>query len=272
MRRSDQHTLLLALFVCAVSTPARAQSLSFLACPVAQDLGPQRDICFFAVRDGVRYGVSGPADWGNPQLGHQVLIEAEVADRPQECGGVPIDGRVSVMPELSPECDEIVPATPELLSDELPARLRLSEADRSMIEADPATSLRIVRLPALPVPEVALGRTETIYFPFESDRASGPDAMKMLELARLAEATPDAQVAVRAYQGATLLDIGQVLAERTDMARKRGEKIAGILAGLGVPEEAIAVEIIEAVPAPDGEGDWKLRRVELLVSGTRSRQ
>lgn len=269
MRRSSGLTLLLALSVSAVSTPARAQSLSFLACPVAQDLGPQRDICFFAVRDGVRYGLSGPADWGNPQLGHQVLVEAEIADRPRECGGVPIDGRVSVMPELSPECDEIIPATPEFLAEDLPARLRLSEADRAMIEADPATSLRIVRLPALPVPEVALGRTETVYFPFESDRASGPDAMIMIELARLAKATPEAQVAIRAYQGATLLDIGQVLTERTGMARKRGEKIADILAGLGVPEDAIAVEIIAAVPAPDGDRDWKHRKVELQVSPTR---
>ncbi len=269
MRRSAQLAASLALSALAVSSQAQAQSLSFLACPVAQDLGPQRDLCFFAMRDGVRYGLSSPQDWGNPQLGHKVLVEAEVADRPNECGGIAIDGRVSVMPELSPECDEIVPVTPEFLAEELPARLRLSDADRSMIEADPATSLRIVRLPALPVPEVALRRTETIYFPFESDRASGPDAMKLLELARLAVAIPGTRVEVRAYRGASLLDVGQVLTERPDMARKRGKKIADILAGLGVPEQTIALEIIETAPAPGGHRDWEHRKVELRVSSAR---
>ena len=70
-----------------------------------------------------------------------------------------------------------------------------------MILTDPSSSLQIMRLRALPVPEVALGRTETIYFPFERDRASGPDAMVMLELARLAEATPGVQISVRAFRG-----------------------------------------------------------------------
>lgn len=266
MCRSAQLATVLALSTFAVSFQAQAQSLSFLACPVAQDLGPQRDLCFFAMRDGVRYGLSSPQDWGNPQLGHKVLVEAEVADRPQECGGLAIDGRVSVMPELSPECDEIAPAMPEFLAEELPARLRLSDEDRLMIDADPKTSLRIVRLPALPVPEVALRRTETIYFPFESDRASGPDAMKLLELARLAVATPGARMEVRAYRGASLLDTGQVLTERPDMARKRGKKIADILGGLGVSDQAIALEVIDAVPNPSGTRDWEHRRVELRVS------
>jgi hypothetical protein len=245
MKWSNRFALLLGLSAWAVAMPASAQRLNFLACPVAQHLGPQRDLCFFALHDGVRYGLSSPPDWGNPQLGHQVLVEAEVVDGPQECGGVPIDGRVSVMPELSPECDEVVPPVPELLTGELPARSRLTEADRAMIEADPATSLRIVRLPALPVPQVTRGRTETIYFPFERDRATGPDAMTMVELARLAERTPGAQVTVRAYRGATLLDDGQVLTER--------------------PEGAIALEVVDSISAPDGVDDWQTRRAEILV-------
>lgn len=257
----------LAFGAIASGVPASAQEhLNFIACPVAQDTGEHSDVCFFVRHEGTRYGVSSPPDWGNPQLGHKLLVEGVVSDDEQECGGVKIEGRASVMPEISPECDEIAPATPEILALELGRRPDITEAQRAMILANPSASLQIVRLPALPVPEVALGRTETIYFPFERDRASGPDAMVMLELARLAGATPGAAVSIRAYRGATLLDTGEILAEREDMARQRGEKIAGILAGLGAPANAITLEIFDAASEPDGHADWQGRRVELRVS------
>ncbi len=260
----------LALGALLVAAPASAQQhLSFLACPVAQDTGDSSDVCFFVMHDGVRYGVAIPPDWGKPQLGHMLLVEGVVDGDKQECGGTAIDGRASVMPELSPECSEIAPATPEILAMELGRRPGITDEQRAMILADPSSSLQIMRLPALPVPEVALGRTETIYFPFERDRASGPDAMVLLELARLAKATRHAAIAIRAFRGATLLDNGEILTEREDMARLRGEKIAGILAGLGAPEEAIDLEIVDAVTAPTGKADWQSRRTELRVSAVR---
>ncbi len=260
----------LAFGALAGAVPASAQEyLNFVACPVAQDTGERSDVCFFVRHEGVRYGVSSPPDWGNPQLGHKLLVEGSVSDEGRECGGVEIEGRASVLPELSPECDEIAPATPEILALELGRRPGITEDERAMILADPSSSLQIRRLRALPVPEVALGRTETIYFPFERDRASGPDAMVMLELARLAEATPGAEIAVRAFQGATLLDNGQVLAEREDMARQRGEKIVGILEGLGAPEGSIDLEVVSDFAPPTGKADWQGRRAELRVSAPR---
>ena len=258
---------ILAFGALAGAVPASAQEhRNFVACPVAQDTGARSDVCFFVRHEGVRYGVSSPPDWGNPQLGHKLLVEGIVSDEGKECGGVRIQGRASVMSELSPECDEIAPATPEIMALELGRRPDITEAQRAMILADPAASLQIVRLPALPVPEVALGRTETIYFPFERDRASGPDAMRMLELARLAKATPGAAVSVRAYRGATLLDTGEILTEREDMARQRGEKVVGILTGLGAAASAIELEVFDAAAEPDGSADWQSRKVELRVT------
>ncbi|MFB0613727.1 hypothetical protein [Aurantiacibacter poecillastricola] len=260
----------LALGALSVAVPASAQQhVSFVTCPVAQDTGDRSDVCFFVRHEGERYGVSSPPDWGNPQLGHKLLVEGVVSEDGRECGGVEIEGRASVLPELSSECDEIAPATPEILALELGRRPDITEAQRAMILADPASSLQIMRLPALPVPEVALGRTETIYFPFERDRASGPDAMLMLELARLAEATSDVAISVRAFRGATLLDNGEILEEREDMARQRGEKIVGILEGLGAPEGSIDLEIVSEVEEPTGRADWQSRRAELRVSTTR---
>ncbi len=266
----DKLAPILALCAMTVAVPASAQEyLNFIACPVAQDTGERSDVCFFVRHNGERYGVSIPPDWGRPQLGHKLLVEGIVSDDGQECGGVMIEGRASVMPELSLECDEIAPATPEILALELGRRPDITQEQSAMILADPSSSLQIMRLRALPVPEVALGRTETIYFPFERDRASGPDAMVMLELARLAEATPGAEVQIRAFQGATLLDNGEIIAERTDIARQRGEKIAVILTGLGAPEDAIRLEIVDAIPEPTGKADWQSRRAELRVSAPR---
>jgi len=261
---------LLAFGALAVSVPAAAQQhVNFIACPVAQDTGERSDVCFFVRHEGVRYGLSSPPDWGNPQLGHKLLVEGVVTDGPQACAGVTIEGRASVLPELSPECDEIAPATPEILALELGRRPDITEEQRAMILADPSSSLQIVRLRALPVPEVALDRTETIYFPFERDRASGPDAMVMLELARLAEATPGVEISVRAFRGATLLDNGETLTEREDMAQMRGEKLVGILSGLGAPEGSIHLEIVDAVPESTGKADWQSRRVEVHLSAPR---
>ena len=180
-----------------------------------------------------------------------------------------IEGRASVLPELSLECNEIAPATPRILALKLGRRPDITEEQRAMILADPSSSLQIMRLPALPVPEVALGRSETIYFPFERDRASGPDAMVLLEIADLAKATPGAKISVRAFRGATLLDNGETLTERQDMAHLRGEKIVGILVGLGAPEGSIDLEVVDAVAAPTGKEDWQSRRAELRVSASR---
>ena len=257
----------LALGSLAVSTQATAQQhMNFLTCPVAQDTGEHSDVCFFVMQDGVRYGVSLPIDWGNPQLGHQLLVEGVVDDSAQECGGVRIDGRASVMPELSPQCNEIAPATPEILALGLGRRPGITPEQRAMIAADPSSSLQVMRLRALPVPEVALGHTETIYFAFESDRATAPDAMLLLELARLAEATPGVQITVRAYRGATLLDNGNTLMEKPGIAQQRGEKLAGILVGLGAPEGSITVETFDASASSNGKEDWKSRSAELTVS------
>jgi len=256
-----------ALGALAVSTQAMAQQhLSFITCPVAQDTGERSDVCFFVMHNGVRYGVSLPIDWGNPQLGHKLLVEGAVNESAQECGGVRIEGRASVMPELSLECNEIAPATPEILALELGRRPGITQEQRARIAADPSSSLRVMRLRALPVPEVALGRTETIYFAFERDRATAPDAMVLLELARLAEATSGVQITVRASRGATLLDNGDILTERPEIAEQRGEKLVGILVGLGAPLGSISVETFDASANPDGEEDWLSRRAELTVS------
>lgn len=45
------------------------------------------------------------------------------------------------------------------------------------------------------------------------------------------------------------------------MERRRGEKIASILVGLGAPEGSIGLEIVDTVERPTGRADWQSRQV-----------
>lgn len=250
----------------------QGESVSFIACPVAQDQGPDRDVCFFTEYRGKRYGLTIPPDWGAPQLGHKVLVEGIVADRPAACGGIPLDGRVSVMPELSPECNTIAPLTPDIA-----ASLRRASDPRAdevatelaAIASDPSRSLRPIPQQGITRPTAELGKAETIYYPFESDRSSGPDASRLVAMAQLANRTDDAKILIRSYRGASRLDDGTVIEEKRGMAKQRADKVVGILKGLGAENAAFTVEVFEDDMKPTGREDWKLRRVEVRLDSAR---
>lgn len=242
--------------------------VSFVACPVAQETGPTSDLCFFAEHEGKRYALTGPADWGMPQLGHRVLVEGEVTEAPRRCGGIVLEGRVSVLPDVAPDCNRIAPfngiveQTPPNAAAQDRAR-RLAE----LVEAarlDPARSLDAVALVTTPLPTILPGRAETLYLPFNSLRYSGPDAERLVAIARLAATSQDLVVAIRASAGDALLADGTVLTEDADMAEQRARKTADTLAGLGVPRERIKASTLGR-SRPTGQRDWQQRRVEVVV-------
>jgi hypothetical protein len=58
---------------------------------------------------GIQTDVS--AEFRPPWLGHQVLVEADVSDKPRICGGIVLEPvHVTPMPELDPSCNTILPA------------------------------------------------------------------------------------------------------------------------------------------------------------------
>lgn len=258
----------LAALLCGVfGGLAHGETVSFVACPIAQDTGPNTDLCFFTEYRGRRISLAGPEDWGAPQLGHRVLVEGELIEDSQACGGVRLDGRVSVLWELAPECNLILPFETEPQVEPAPVseRARWLHAEIAMLETDPSRSLQSVRLPPGPPVEVAIGRTEIIYYPFDSDRSSGPDAQRFVKLAHLARDTPGAFITIHAYRGVSLLDDGTLMSEREDMAEQRANKVAGILAGLGAPAARIEAHAHVEAPKPTGRADWQQRWVEVTV-------
>lgn len=258
----------------AAAAPAVGSAVSFVACPVARDTGPDTDLCFLAEHDRVSYALTNPADFGAPQLRHRVLVEGRVAEGPPVCGATPVDGRVSVLAEIDASCDQVLPFDGSVVGvaggvfnsgpPEQRARMR-DLAKRA--EANPALSVQPLMPdppPAAPAASFAPQRL-TIFYPFDSDRGSGPDMLAVSKLAAEA-AHAGARVALLSRQGASRLSDGETLRESPGMARRRAEKLAGILTGLGVPPAAVTTEVVELAAAPDGVDDWRDRRIELTAT------
>ena len=252
-----------------------SESLSFVSCPIARDIGEDVDLCFYTVYEGQRYSVSIPPDWSRPQLNHQVLVEGFVSNEQRACGASLIVGRISVLPEIAPQCNQIdvddgkvegraynlFTVGPQALKD------KANKMKRDMVN-DPTISLKAVMIepPHRTIPEAPFENQHlTIYFPFESDRASGPDMMKLVNMVDYAK-TSKGQFVIEAYQGISLLSNGESVAEKNGMAMQRANKLKRILAGLGVALEQIAIRKSAKPVQGNGIEDWKNRRIELTLN------
>lgn len=267
--------LLAPFAVALMGATSPPEAVSFIACPVAQETGPSTDLCFFAEHDGKRFSLNVPADWGAPQLGHRVLVEGEVTGAPLRCGGLVLEGRISVLSEVATECNRIAPfngvADASTPTEAAQARARLIAELVQASLTDPVRSLDAVPLVMTPLPAVRPGQVETLYLPFNSLRYTGPDAERLVALARLAAGSRDVVVSIHASAGDALLADGTVLREDADMAEQRARKTSDTLAGLGVPLDRIKVAATPPRSRPTGKRDWQQRRVEVVVERSPSR-
>ena len=257
-----------------VCSAADGQPISFVACPIARDTGPDTDVCFVAEHGGRRYALVNPNDYGMPQLRHRVLVEGRIRETPQVCGAPQIEGRVSVLAEVDADCDTVLPydgsfqgvATGVFNSGTPEQRQRARDLARRA-ELDPSLSVEPAQpeppAPTPPQPPFTT-QTLTIHYPFDSDRASGPDMMTLLRLVDYAKAS-NGRIELTSLRGASRLSDGTVMTERPGMARRRADKLVGILTGVGVDPATVRATSTEQPPAPTGADDWRSRRIELTV-------
>jgi outer membrane protein OmpA-like peptidoglycan-associated protein len=255
--------------------PRPGTAVSFLACPIARDTGPDTDLCFFAEYDGVRYALVNPPDWGVPQLKHRVLVEGRVKEGAPYCGAVPIEGRASVIAELDDSCNTLLPfdgiikgIAGGVFNSGTPQQRALAEDLARRAALDPALSIEPAIAEALPPPPPVPPferRTLSIMYPFDSDRASGPDMIKLKELALFAKVAGARSVQVIGYRATSRLSDGSNLVERPQMAQARATKIASILAALGVDAKRSQVSWETQTIGGSGEEDWRNRKVEVSV-------
>lgn len=246
------------LFVAlAMALPALAQHLNFVACPVVRDT--KTVPCFLAEYQGETYflGIQQDitADFYPPQLLHEALIEGTVAPGPRVCGGIPLKPlQVSVMPELNRACNTILPAEPGI--DAPPSKRPAGPSTRQA----PVSTVAVA--PKKPEPPF-VEREFVIQYDFDSDFLFARDTRQLTEIAEYAHVSQAQKVAVTGYRGSTLLSNGQILVEKSDVARLRAERVAEVLKGLGAP--ASEVQWISEPAAANGETDFQSRRVAVRV-------
>jgi outer membrane protein OmpA-like peptidoglycan-associated protein len=249
--------------------------VSFVACPIARDTGPDTDLCFFGEYGGNRYALVNPPDWGAPQLRHRVLVEGRVTVGPPVCGAIAIEGRASVLPELDASCSVVIPFD-EVVKGEAggvfnrgtPEQRAFAQdlAHRSALNPSVSLEPAILDPPPSPIPMPPFEpHGLVITYPFDSDRGPGPDMVKLRDLAGYARIANARSVKVVGYQATSRLTDGQELTERPRLAQSRALKIAGILAALGVDAKVTNVSWNDNPIAGNGTDDWRNRKVEVTV-------
>jgi outer membrane protein OmpA-like peptidoglycan-associated protein len=240
-----------------ITLPALAQQVNFVACPVVRDT--KTVPCFLAEYQGETYflGVQQDitADFYPPQLLHQALVEGIVAPGPRVCGGIPLKPvHVSVLPEVNRACNAILPAEPEI------------DAPPSKRPAGPSTRQAPVSTAAVPPkkPEPPFSEHEfVIQYDFDSDFLFARNTRQLTDIAEYARVSAAQKVEVTGYRGSTLLSNGNVLIEKSDVARLRAERVADVLKGLGTP--ASDVRWISEPATANGATDYESRRVAVRI-------
>ncbi|MCL6249696.1 hypothetical protein M3P36_01350 [Altererythrobacter sp. KTW20L] len=249
-----------ALTLAALALPATAAAqdrLTFVACPIVRDTSSVP--CWLSEYGGELYylGIQTDvsAEFNPPWLGHLALVEGAPKAGERICGGLVLDDvRVSVMPELSPECNTV------LMAEE---RYELGfEPPRPPGPSGGRLAFAPVGSPVPPPPPEPpfVARTFDVHFPFETSvNFKTPNALGAV--LDYASAIGASRIEVTGHRAAVRLSDGTVLEEQPGLAARRAREIAGMFNGL-IP----TVERIETVVDESAEpGDWRDRKVAITV-------
>ncbi len=231
--------------------------LNFVTCPIVRDTSTVP--CWLASYQGELYylGIQTDvsAEFRPPWLGHQVLVEAGISDKPRICGGIVLEPvHVTPMPELDPSCNTILPAEEQYTIDfnprpPGPSGGRLAFAGQKTPREE------------LPVAQ----QSPWFELTFDFDRSIAfnhpRELMRIIEYARQVSAR---RISVHGNRGAMLLSDGTLLVERAGTAQCRAQDVVRLLGGVSLAAEITAEWSEGALPA-DGIEDWLSRSVKVLV-------
>lgn len=247
---------------------------NFLACPIVLDT---QDVpCWVAEYEGERYFLA--VQTGRtagvtfvPQLKHRVLVEGTAhPEEPRMCGGIVLRPvKLSVMPEVEPNCGKMLPGDGYTTKGPRPigpdgdppggkstaVRMRPPGPSRAEIEA----AFRADAAAGKPREFEILYFFGSNYLPFPVEQATVDQAADYFA------ATHDSRVVVTGYRGQANLSNGRKLTEEKSLARERAEKVAAILEDFGVPRDRMEVKWIDEPQHNNGVLDWQRRRVIVSV-------
>ena len=235
--------------------------VNFVACPILRDT--KTVPCWLAEFQGKTYflilQVDATAEVYPPYLGHKALIEGVVSGEPDFCGGVVLKPiKISVIPDLDPTCNTMLPAEDRFQAPNAP-RGPGPRYQRQTYGPPPGA-------PRAPDGALATGpRDFTVYYDFDSELGSRSLAA-MQQAAAYAAASKAGHVRVVGHRASSLLSDGARAEEPEGLARRRAERLGDTLRQIGVPATAISVSWQTRADAGNGADDYKLRRAVITVS------
>ncbi len=251
---SNLGVLLLLGAACASAAPPAGTRLSFVSCPIVRDT---RSVpCWLSEYAGDTYYLTIQSDVSAevqpPMLGHQVLVEGIVTDKPAICGGVVLEPvRLTVMPELDANCNTMLPADDRYVVDFNP---RPPGPSGGRLAFDPAPGA------APPPPPVGPQKLD-LYFDFDKSVSFRHPAM-LVNVIDVAGKIGAKTMKITGVRGAHRLSNGTLLSEAERMGQLRAEEVASLLAGAGLKLDT-SVTWIDGEADADGVDDWQSRRVTI---------
>lgn len=250
------HRIAAALAALTMSQAAVAEGpLAFVTCPTVRDTATVP--CWLAEFGGKTYymGIQTDvsADFNPPSLGHKVLVEGTPnADGKTVCGAQVLDGvKVSVMPDLSPECNTLLMADDRYELGFEPPRPPGPSAGRLAFTYAPPPPL-----PQAPFPE----RTFTIAYDFDGT-VNFQSPRFLAPALQYAQHVKARRIEITGYRAAVALTGSGQLNERDRLGTIRAEQVARLLRGAGLNEPEY---VVRGVDQPQAGGP-EVRRVTIRI-------
>ena len=243
----------------AVAAAPDAQQRNFVACPIVRDTASVP--CWLAEYEGELYfltlqtDVSAPVN--PPMLGHKVLVEGRRTDKPRICGGIVLEPvRLSVVPALDANCNQLLPAEAQYNLDFEPPRPPGPSKGR--------LAFNTLDVQQAPVAPQRVEKQFSIGYDFDG-RVGFKHPALLQPVLDYALAIKARSIEIEGHQGAALLSDGSVLSEAAHLAQQRAQQIAELLHGAGLTAPRYTVHWVDAAPAPNGTDDAPQRRVDITV-------
>lgn len=241
------------------AAPLDPQTRNFVACPMVRDTASVP--CWLAEYDGELYfltlqtDVSAPVN--PPWLGHRVLVEGRRKDGPRICGGIVLEPvRLSIVAEPDATCNRMLPAE---------ERYNLTfEPPRPPGPSAGKLAFNTLPMPVKPVAVKREARSFSLQYDFDGG-INFKHPFALTPILDLALAMKASRIEIEGHRGGALLSDGTVLQEASDLARRRAQQVAELLRGAGLTAPSYEVRWVDIAPVPDGIGDYRERRVDIVV-------
>jgi hypothetical protein len=105
----------------------------------------------------------------------------------------------------------------------------------------------------------------TLFFDFDNDFLSLHTTTAIQRMVEYFVKTKASGIEVAGFRGSSKLSNGNAMIELPGIAAARAVKVRDILAGLGIPQQAVSVRLVNEVRAPNGIDDPWSRKVTLSI-------